>query len=123
MRPEAYKDTTTGRGLKYHYYAVPAKEPKPTIIFCHGFPSTSQDWWLIVPHFEQQGYGIIVPDMLGFGGTDKPTDPSFYRATLIAKDIVDILNAEKIDKVIGVGHDWLVFGVLRYDYDTEGHKY
>lgn len=108
LRADAYKDTTTSRGYKYHYYFAPARDLKPTLLFCHGFPSTSQDWHRIVPYFEQQGYGIVAPDMLGYGGTDKPTDPAAYKGTLLAKDIVDVFTAENIDKVIAVGHDWYV---------------
>ena len=103
---DKYKDVTTTRGFKYHYYYVAAQGTKPTLLFNHGYPSSSQDWHRIVPHFEQQGYGIIVPDALGYGGTDKPTDPAVYKGTLLAKDLVDILDAEKLDKVIAVGHDW-----------------
>ena len=102
----AYKNTTTKRGFKYHYYYTPAQGSRQTILFCHGFPSTSQDWHRLIPHFEQQGYGIIAPDTLGCGGTDKPTDPAIYKGTLVAGDIVDVIDAEKLDKVIAVGHDW-----------------
>ena len=106
LSADSYKNTTTTRGYKYHYYFASAKESKPTLLFCHGFPSTSQDWRLIVPFFEKQGYGIIAPDMLGYGGTDKPTDPAVYKGTLMTKAMVDILDAEKIAKVIVIGHDW-----------------
>lgn len=101
-----YKDTTTKRGYKYHYYYVPAQGSNQTLLFVHGFPSTSKDWHRIVPHFERQGYGIIVPDTLGYGGTDKPTDPAAYKGTLLAKDLIDILDAEQLNKVIAIGHDW-----------------
>jgi soluble epoxide hydrolase / lipid-phosphate phosphatase len=46
--------------------------------------------------------------MLGYGGTDKPTDPNLYRYDAIGKDLVDILDTEKLSKVIAVGHDWCV---------------
>lgn len=100
------KDTTTKRGYKYHYYYVPAQGSNQTLLFVHGFPSTSKDWHRIVPHFERQGYGIIAPDTLGYGGTDKPTDPAAYKGTLLAKDLIDILDAEQLNKVIAIGHDW-----------------
>lgn len=106
MDAALYKDVTTSRGIKYHYYYSPAAGVQPTLLFCHGFPSTSQDWRRIVPFFKEKGYGIIAPDMLGYGGTDKPTDPAAYVSSALTKDIVDILDAEKIDKVIAVGHDW-----------------
>ena len=99
----AYKNTTTKRGFKYHYYYAPAQGSRQTILFCHGFPSTSQDWHRIIPHFEQQGYGIIALDTLGYGGSDKPIDPAVYKGTLLAGDVVDIIDAEKLDRVIAVG--------------------
>lgn len=106
MDQSSYKDAVTTRGIKYHYYFSPPKDSKPILLFLHGFPSTSWDWRHIVPFFKERGYGVIVPDMLGYGGTDKPTDPQQYKLSLIAKDLVDILDAEKVEKVISVSHDW-----------------
>ncbi|KAI0344606.1 epoxide hydrolase [Trametopsis cervina] len=106
MDAAKYKTTTTSRGLTYNYYFVAAQQAKPTLLFCHGFPSTSKHWDKIAPFFEDRGYGVVVPDMLGYGGTSKPTDVNAYLPSLIVKDLVDILDAENIQKVIAVGHDW-----------------
>jgi pimeloyl-ACP methyl ester carboxylesterase len=106
MDPSFYKTTTVSRGFTYHYYASPAQEGRATLLFCHGFPSTADDWRRVVPYFKEQGYGIIAPDMIGYGGTDKPTDPAVYVGSGTAKDLVDILDAENIDNVIAIGHDW-----------------
>ncbi|KAI0791300.1 epoxide hydrolase [Abortiporus biennis] len=106
MDPTLYKDTTLSRGFNYHYYYSPAKDSKSTILFCHGFPSTSRDWRFSATYFQEKGYGVLVPDMLGYGGTAKPVDPAFYVGSGHARDMVDILDAEKLDKVIAVGHDW-----------------
>lgn len=108
MDPTHYNDFITSRGLNYHYYTSPAKDTKPTILLLHGFPSIAYDWCNQVSFFKKEGYGIIAPDMLGYGGTAKPTDPEAYRAPLICKDIVDILDAEKLSEVIVIGHDWWV---------------
>jgi soluble epoxide hydrolase / lipid-phosphate phosphatase len=101
-----FKDVNVTRGLQYHYYAAPAEPGKPTLLFLHGFPSTSYDWRHQVSFFQDNGYGLIVPDMLGYGGTSKPLDPELYVSSLVTKDIVDILDAEGIDKAVVVGHDW-----------------
>jgi pimeloyl-ACP methyl ester carboxylesterase len=106
MDTALYKDITTLRGLNYHCYVVPTRESKPTLLFLHGFPSTSRDWRHQVSFFREKGYGLIVPDMLGYGGTAKPTNVEAYGANLIAKDIVDILDSEGIQKAILIGHDW-----------------
>ncbi|KAI0037021.1 alpha/beta-hydrolase [Vararia minispora EC-137] len=107
MDPSKFKQTTVSRGFVYSYYRVPASDPaKLTILLLHGFPSTADDWAGIVPHLEKAGYGLIVPDMLGYRGTSKPTDSLAYIGSKIAKDCVDILDAEGLEKVVVVGHDW-----------------
>ena len=112
MSSSNYKDVVTPRGIKYHYYYSPARDGKRTLLFCHGCPSSARDWRKIGLHFEEKGYGIIIPDMLGYGGTDKPTDPTFYAFSAMSQDLVSILDAEKVEKVIAVGHDWYVFTQL-----------
>jgi len=49
---------------------------------------------------------IIIPDLLGYDGTDKPTDPAEFKWDVMTKDLMDIIDAEKVDKVISIGHDW-----------------
>ncbi|PBK59822.1 alpha/beta-hydrolase [Armillaria solidipes] len=106
MDPALYKKFTASRGLQYYYLAFPGDTNKPILLFLHGFPSTSYDWKHQVEFFKARGYRLIVPDMLGYGGTSKPTDPSAYRQSLITKDIVELLDAENADRVIAIGHDW-----------------
>ncbi|KAK0192497.1 Alpha/Beta hydrolase protein [Armillaria mellea] len=106
MDPALYKKFTASRGLQYYYLAFPGDTNKPALLFLHGFPSTSYDWKHQVEFFKARGYRLIVPDMLGYGGTSKPTDPSAYRQSLITKDIVELLDAENADRVIAIGHDW-----------------
>jgi soluble epoxide hydrolase / lipid-phosphate phosphatase len=101
-----FKDLNVTRGLEYHYYAVPADTGKPTLLFLHGFPSTSYDWRHQVCFFQEKGFGLIVPDMLGYGGTAKPLDTHFYASSLISRDIIDIMDAESIDQAVLISHDW-----------------
>lgn len=114
MDPSLYKDVTTSRGLTYHYWAFRAEGPKPTLLLCHGFPSTSRDWRFIVPFFIEEGYGIVAPDMLGYGGTDKPEEPAAYRGSALIEDLVDILDAEGVDRAVIIGHDWGNFPASRF---------
>lgn len=92
MDPSLFKDLKTSRGLTYHYFYKPASdESKPTLLLLHGFPSTSSDWSLVAAFFSREGYGVLVPDMLGYGGTDKPTDPDAYRLKKLAQDMIELL--------------------------------
>ncbi|KAI0791304.1 alpha/beta-hydrolase [Abortiporus biennis] len=113
LQPTLFKNVSVSRGYNFHYYYSPAEAPKPTLLFCHGFPSSSRDWRGQVHYFQTRGYGIIVPDMLGYGGTDKPTDPAAYVGSGLAQDLVDILDAEGINKAIVIGHDWGTKAVSR----------
>ncbi|KAG5654415.1 hypothetical protein H0H81_002604 [Sphagnurus paluster] len=71
MDSSLYKSVATGRQLKYnYYYSVPALG-KPVLLFLHGFPNTSNDWRHQVTFFKERGFGLVVPDMLGYGGTDE----------------------------------------------------
>ncbi|KAK0462974.1 Alpha/Beta hydrolase protein [Desarmillaria tabescens] len=106
MDQSLYKDFTTSRGFIYHYLFSPGDASKPVLLFLHGFPSTSYDWKHQIAFFKEKGYPLIVPDMLGYGGTSKPVDPMQYRHRLLAQDIVEILDTEKVARVIAVGHDW-----------------
>lgn len=106
MDSSQYKDTTTPRGLKYHYFFISASGDKPTLLFLHGFPSTSSDWHKQVEFFVKKGYGVLVPDMLGYGGTDKPSDPVFYKKKSIAEDVVSLIDTENLRKVFAIAHDW-----------------
>jgi soluble epoxide hydrolase/lipid-phosphate phosphatase len=108
MDPSCYKDTEVSRGLNYHYYLLPPTDGKPTLLFLHGFPSSSYDWNRQIAYLQPKGYGIVAPDMLGLGRTSRPLDAEAFRPNLMAKDIIDLLDQENIDKVIGVAHDWCI---------------
>ncbi|KAI0731466.1 Alpha/Beta hydrolase protein [Fomitopsis betulina] len=102
-----YKTITTKRGLKYAYAAIPAEgAPRDTLLFIHGVPSSSYDWRNQVDFFRKAGFSLIIPDMLGAGESDKPVDWTLFQFKAMAGDVVDILDAENVEKVIVVGHDW-----------------
>ncbi|KAF6754468.1 Alpha/Beta hydrolase protein [Ephemerocybe angulata] len=101
-----YRDVKTSRGYKYHYYFSAAAAGKPTLLLVHGFPSLSVDWYRQIAYFKKKGYGLVVPDGLGYGGTDKPEEAKVYVHSLLAKDLVDILDHEKVANVLAIGHDW-----------------
>jgi soluble epoxide hydrolase / lipid-phosphate phosphatase len=105
--------TIPSTGTTYGYLFVPAKEGKPTLLFLHGFPSTHSDWRYQISFFSAKGYGILAPDLLGYGASSHPTDPFAYRAKKMAAEIVALLDAENLATVIGTGHDWGSFMLSR----------
>jgi soluble epoxide hydrolase/lipid-phosphate phosphatase len=109
-RPSLERRTLqVSRGLKFSYYAakssvVPAKS---TLLLLHGWPDSAEVWFdLAYNSLLVQGYGVIIPDMLGYGDTDKPLDPALYKYKLMIRDLLDILDFEGIARCIPLGHDW-----------------
>ncbi|KAG9316768.1 Alpha/Beta hydrolase protein [Chiua virens] len=101
------KFKTTKRNFAYHYLFSAAVAGKPTLLFIHGFPSTSYDWYRQIDYFQPKGYGLVVPDLVGLGRTEpKSVDPADFAHTAVAQDILDILDEEMISNVIAIGHDW-----------------
>ena len=93
-------------GRTYSYVRIQAKDSKPTILLVHGFPSSSFDWRHQISYFSNLGYGILAPDLLGYGQTSKPLEPSSYIGKRIAYELAELLDVEGLDKAHGVGHDF-----------------
>lgn len=104
---------TTTRTLTYSYIHIPPRSPNTQhILFLHGFPSTSHDWRHQVSFFAAKGYGILAPDLLGFGETSKPSELQMYKGQGMARDIVEIMDFEGVGVVVGVAHDWYVLRII-----------
>ncbi|KAF2753836.1 alpha/beta-hydrolase [Pseudovirgaria hyperparasitica] len=105
---DQFKKSTlkTSRGLTYTYYHYPGKDvTKPTIVLHHGWPDDAHLYEGVVGHIIPTGHGMIIPDLLGYGDTDKPTDKQLYNSKDMAQDIIEILDHEKVVSFISLGHD------------------
>lgn len=63
--------------LRMHYVDEGRAE-KGTMLLLHGEPSWSFLYRNMIPVFVRAGYRVIAPDMIGFGKSDKVTEPSWY---------------------------------------------
>ncbi|EED14642.1 epoxide hydrolase, putative [Talaromyces stipitatus ATCC 10500] len=105
--PEISKTTTVRDGTKYSYIHVPPSDSnKPTFLLLHGFPSTSYDWRHVLPLLKDRGYGVIAPDLLGYGDSDNPAEVEAYSIKRMADHVIEVILSEGLEQVIGVGHDW-----------------
>ena len=84
----------------------PADSKKPTFLLLHGFPSSSWDWRHQISQFKKAGYGVVAPDLLGYGDTDKPEELEAYSMKRMSGHMAEILQKVGLQKVIGVAHDW-----------------
>ncbi|MFZ0667243.1 MAG: alpha/beta hydrolase [Acidimicrobiales bacterium] len=78
---------------------------KPVVLI-HGFPDTAALWRHQVPALVESGFQVIVPDMRGYGRSDKPDEVESYSIPFLAGDILASLDALGIERAHVVGHDW-----------------
>ena len=50
----------------------------PVIVLLHGEPAWSYLYRRMIPPLVAAGYRCVAPDLIGFGRSDKPTDPGAY---------------------------------------------
>lgn len=103
---------TKPHDLTYSYYLSPnfhsnLHPSTPTLLFVHGYPDDALMWAGAMPTMLSLPYPIIALDILGFGGSSQPTEPSKYNYRQQADSIAQILDHEKVpNSVIPIGHDW-----------------
>ncbi|MFN2100622.1 haloalkane dehalogenase [Altererythrobacter sp. MF3-039] len=70
-------DLGDGHMGRMHYLDEGAKDAPPVLLF-HGEPSWSFLYRKMIPILLDAGFRCLAPDLIGFGKSDKPDDPSFY---------------------------------------------
>ncbi|PVH70675.1 alpha/beta-hydrolase [Cadophora sp. DSE1049] len=109
---KTYTIPLTGHTYAYIHYPPSSiiSPQKPTLLFLHGFPSTSYEWRHQISYFVSSGYGILAPDLLGYGGTSKPLNAEAYIGRSMASEIISLLAYSGASgprkEVIGIAHDW-----------------
>ncbi len=70
-------------GVRLHYW-LGGDPHGPPVLLWHGFLSTSLEWRKVMPALAQAGYAVLVPDMRGYGDSDKPPGTEGYDARALA---------------------------------------
>ncbi|HEY4853584.1 MAG TPA: alpha/beta hydrolase [Streptosporangiaceae bacterium] len=78
---------------------------RPAVLL-HGFPDSGRLWRHQVPALAAAGFQVIVPDLRGYGRSDKPADVESYAIPYLAGDVAGILDQLGIERAHVVGHDW-----------------
>jgi haloalkane dehalogenase len=78
----------------------------PPVVMLHGEPTWSYLWRKVAPPVIDAGHRVILPDLPGFGRSDKPMDEDWYsydRHTAALADLVETLDIRDATLVL---HDW-----------------
>jgi pimeloyl-ACP methyl ester carboxylesterase len=90
-----------GVGIEYEV----SGEGRPVVLL-HGFPDCGRLWRNQVPALEQAGFRAIVPDLRGYGASDKPADVQAYALPALVGDVLAVLGDAGVQRAHVVGHDW-----------------
>ena len=63
----------------------------PPVVLLHGFPDSGRVWRHQVPALAAAGYRVIVPDLRGYGRSDKPAAVAAYGIQLLVRDVLAVL--------------------------------
>ncbi|HEY5318634.1 MAG TPA: alpha/beta fold hydrolase [Solirubrobacteraceae bacterium] len=78
----------------------------PPVVLLHGFPDSGRLWRHQVPALAQAGLRVIVPDLRGYGRSDKPAEVKAYRRELLVGDVLAVMSDAGAERAHVVGHDW-----------------
>jgi pimeloyl-ACP methyl ester carboxylesterase len=87
----------------------------PPLVLLHGWP---QHWWCwreLIPRLSET-YRVLAVDLRGWGWSDAP--PGDYAKATFAADILALLDADGLEQVQIIAHDWGAYAglLLALDY-------
>jgi pimeloyl-ACP methyl ester carboxylesterase len=106
-------------GIRLHYWVGGDPNGQPVILW-HGFLSTGYAWREVAPALAEAGMAVLVPDMRGFGDSDKPAGNDGYDARSLAEEcraLVAAIGFGDGRPVIHAAHDMGALPALIWSAD------
>jgi len=79
----------------------------PPLLLLHGFPQTHAIWHRVASRLAQQHF-LVMPDLRGYGDSDKPAstpDHTPYSKRTMALDVVELMRSFGFGRFFVCGHD------------------
>ena len=87
----------TVAGMRVHYYVL-GPSGGQAVVLVHGLGGRSQDWRSLAPYLAKAGYRVFLPDLPGYGQSDRPIDFS-YSVPAEAETAVGFMDALALKQV------------------------
>ena len=88
---------TSVNGYRIHYYVLGPENGSP-VLLVHGLGGRAEDWEKLAPFLRKARYRVYLPDLPGFGQSERPTNFS-YSVTDQSKIVVGFLDAMGLKQV------------------------
>jgi len=95
-------------GLLNVGYAEAGPTEGPSVLLLHGWPYDIHSFVDVTPALVAAGYHVIVPYLRGYGSTRFRSGGTFRNGqpSIVALDIIHLMDALKIEKATFAGFDW-----------------
>jgi len=78
----------------------------PAVVLLHGWPGDRTDYRVLAPMLADRGLEVVVPDLRGFGGSDKQSaDPAQYGVAAQARSVVGLIEELGLERPVLAGYD------------------
>ncbi len=78
----------------------------PTMLLLHGEPTWSYLYRRMIPPLVEAGYRCVVPDLIGFGRSDKPTNPDDYTYENYIAWMTEFMDVVDLPTATLFAQDW-----------------
>ena len=95
-----------GSGPRMAYIDEGPRDAAVTALCLHGNPSWGYLYRQMVPVFVGAGLRVVVPDLIGFGRSDKPADAAWHRFGPHRQSLQKLIEALDLHNVMLVCQDW-----------------
>lgn len=91
------RETSVG-GHRLHY-EVEGPADGQVVVLVHGLGGRAEDWRELAPYLAKAGYRVYLPDLIGYGRSEKPTDFSYsvHDETDVVVGFLDALGLKQVD--------------------------
>ncbi|MBU0603703.1 MAG: alpha/beta hydrolase [Gammaproteobacteria bacterium] len=95
--------TSQGQSLEMAYIFLPGEAGKPVVTLLHGKNFNADYWASTARHLQKQGYGVLMPDQIGFGKSSKPVHYQ-YSFPALASNTRALMKSLGIERSVVIGH-------------------
>lgn len=92
-------------GLRMHYVDEGPKDA-PVALLVHGMPTWSYLYRTMIPPLLAAGYRCVAPDHIGFGRSDKVTDPAWYDIARHTANLAHLVTSLDLRDITLFVQDW-----------------
>lgn len=75
------------------------------VVLLHGFPELWYSWHGVMGVLATHGYRVIAPDLRGYNRSEKPPGRDAYSGARYEEDVLGLLDALGLERVLLAGHD------------------